>query len=100
MNQKIIAILLIAATLSGCIGTETRTFVCADDNSKIVLRGDDTYTVMLTGGSTYSGDYNIIDDVLVLNYLVSGTSGSSLMTIENETLIDPMGYRWNATKQA
>ena len=99
MNQKIIAILLIAAALSGCIGAESRTYVCADDNSKMVLRDDGTYTVMLTGGSTYSGSYDIIDDVLVLNYVAAGTSGSFLLQIDDGTIIDPAGYRWNNTER-
>jgi len=90
---KTIATIAIVLMLSGCIAHDT-TYVCPEDGSKIVLRPDHTYTVMLTGGSTHSGTYNIIDEKLILNYLVLGTSGSFVLSIENESLTEQTGCRW------
>ena len=95
MPTKVAAVILIALALSGCLCNQTQTFVCPEDNSKIVLRSDGTYTVLLTDVCSYSGDYQIIDDQLILNYLAAGTSGAFVLQIENGTLIDSMNYRWN-----
>ena len=97
MYYKIIITLLIAVALSGCVSNSEKMFVCADDGSKIVLRNDGTYTVVLTDVCAYSGDYNIIDESLIINYHAAGTTQSFVLTIDDGSLIDPMGYRWNST---
>ena len=100
MKLKILAIglLLIVATLSGCIGKDamtTDTYRCVVDDGVLYLSSDYQYRMLIDemhGGGGIYGNFTSIDGLILLERSFLGDLIP--FSIDGRDLIDPDGDRW------
>ena len=94
----VIGLLLIVATLSGCIGkdaVQTDTYRCTVDDGILYLSSNEQYEMLIDemhGGGGIYGEYLARDDMILLKRAFLGDIVQ--FAIDGRDLIDLDGDRW------